>query len=177
MRQFALQPFPGAKPLPRVEIAGHIGRSAHSLAVHYTVLAQLGDVAISAIEAMPVRTNGLWEETCLELFLAVRDSPHYWEFNLSPAGNWNVYRFAAYRDGMQEERAYSELPFLVEIQPKALSLALDAPLDPIAPAGEDLEVGICAVIRDRNGQLSYWALSHRGPRPDFHHRGSFTVRL
>jgi hypothetical protein len=160
-----------------VQISGSISRSEHTLAVSYTVLGRLTDIAIPALEAKPLRRDGLWQETCLELFLAAENLPCYWEFNLSPAGHWNVYRFTDYRNGMQEERAYTELSLRVEDQPKALSLAFDASLDPIVPAGESIEVGICAVIRDRNGHRTYWALSHRGPRPDFHLRDSFTVRL
>ena len=62
---------------------------------------------------MPARRDRLWEETCFEFFLAVKNSPRYWEFNLSPAGHWNVYRFADYRQGMQEEPAFASLPFSV----------------------------------------------------------------
>ena len=177
LRQFSLRPFPTAAPLHQVEITGHIGRSPHGLTVRYTVMGQLADIVFVAKEAHPFRRDGLWQETCLELFLASRNSPHYWEFNLSPSGHWNVYRFTAYRDGMQEERAYTELPFLVEYQPKALTLAMDASLDQIIPFGVAIDAGICAVILDKTGQRTYWALNHRGPQPDFHRRDSFTMRL
>jgi hypothetical protein len=177
LRQFSLQPFPTAAPLPRVGITGHISRSPHGLTVRYTVMGQLADIVFVAKEAHPFRRDGLWEETCLELFLASRNSPHYWEFNLSPSGHWNVYRFAAYRKGMQEEGAYTELPFLVENQPKALTLTMDASLDQIIPSGLAIDAGICAVILDKTGQRTYWALNHRGPQPDFHRRDGFLVML
>lgn len=177
LRQFSLQPFPATTPLPRVEITCHIGRTPHGLTVRYTVMGQLADIVIPAKEDHPFRRDGLWEETCLELFLAPNNRPCYWEFNLSPAGHWNVYRFTAYRDGMQEERAYTELPFLVEYQPKALTLTLDASLDQIIPSGVAIDAGICGVILDKTGQRTYWALNHRGPQPDFHRREGFLVML
>jgi hypothetical protein len=176
-QQFSLKLFPAATPLSHLEITGNIARGAYRLTVRFTVLGRLADIAIPASAATPVRRGGLWEETCLELFLGVKSSRRYWEFNLSPAGHWNVYRFAGYRKGRQEETAYTTLPFLVEIQPSALSLALDVALDRIIPAGRTLEVGICAVIQDRSGQRTYWALTHRGQRADFHRRDSFMVEL
>ncbi len=176
-QRFSLQPFPAATPLPHLEITGNIARSSNRLAIHYTLFGQLADIAIPAIETTLARRDGLWEETCLEFFLAAKNSQQYWEFNLSPAGHWNVYRFAGYREGMQEEAAFTALPFLVEIQLNSLSLALDVSLNRIIPAGKTLEVGICAVIQDRSGQLTYWALTHHGPRADLHRRDGFLVEL
>jgi hypothetical protein len=119
----------------------------------------------------------LWEETCLELFLGAKGSGRYWEFNLSPAGHWNVYRFTSYREGMQEEPALSSLPFGVRIEPGILRLSLDLDLRKILPAGEAVEAGVCAVIRTATGGTSHWALAHPGPRPDFHRRDGFALTI
>jgi hypothetical protein len=40
-----------------------------------------------------------------------------------------------------------------------------------------LEAGLAAVIEDKDGQLSYWALAHRAAQADFHDPGTFTLRL
>src|SRR4030042_7193941 len=54
-------------------------------------------------------------------------SERYWEFNLSPAGHWNVYRFASYRKEMREEPAFASLPFRVRTEPEALRLSRLSP--------------------------------------------------
>jgi len=40
-----------------------------------------------------------------------------------------------------------------------------------------LMVGLCAVIEDGPGALSYWALRHAPGKPDFHHRAAFALEL
>ncbi len=126
---------------------------------------------------MPTRRSRLWEETCFEFFLGVMNSDQYWEFNLSPAGHWNVYRFTSYREGMKEELAFASLPFSIQNQPDALRLALELELGRIVPADQPVKVAISAVIRSIDGKMLYWALIHPGPKPDFHRRDSFIVEL
>jgi hypothetical protein len=174
---FSLQPFPKANPLPTLEITGSIARNFNTLAIRYVLLGHLAEIVTPPAQSLPARKTGLWEETCLEFFLAVRDCPRYWEFNLSPAGDWNVYRFAAYREGMQEETAFASLPLEVVNQSDSLVLALELTLDSILPTDQKLEVAISAVIKHRNGELSYWALTHRGPQVDFHRRAGFILKL
>ena len=47
------------------------------------------------------RCDRLWEHTCLEVFFGGPDSGAYGELNMSHSGDWNVYGFTAYRDGMR----------------------------------------------------------------------------
>jgi hypothetical protein len=44
-------------------------------------------------------------------------------------------------------------------------------------AGMPIAAGLAAVIEDRDGALSWWALSHRAAAPDFHDPATFTMRL
>ena len=176
-RNFSLSPFAPASPRPDLRITGGIARRAQILAISYELRGRLADVALPPAAARPARRPGLWQETCFEFFLGVKHTAPYWEFNLSPAGHWNVYRFAGYRQGRQEEAALAALPFSVRIQPEALLLTLEADLAGLVPAAAVLEVGISAVIRARDGEATYWALSHPGPQPDFHRRESFSLHL
>ncbi|MHC5731039.1 MAG: DOMON-like domain-containing protein, partial [Nostoc sp.] len=112
-----------------------------------------------------------------EFFIGSKDSLRYWEFNLSPAGHWNVYRFDGYREGMQEETAFTILPFSVQNQADGLALALDVDLGKIVSENQAIEVGITTVIKDKDGEVTYWALTHRGAEADFHLRDSFIVEL
>jgi hypothetical protein len=174
-RSFSLQPFPCAGTLPDLVITGSIARWSHSLAIDYRLHGHLAGLLIPAPAARPGRLYGLWQQTCFECFLGVKHSPCYWEINLSPAGHWNVYRFAAYRQGMREETAFTELPFGVQRQSDSLVLAVELPLGEIVEAGQPLEIAISAVIKRGNGEATHWALTHPGPQADFHRRDGFTL--
>jgi len=184
MNGHSLQLFspPGSKqattsPSAGLKITGNISQCFNTLVIRYALLGRLDKLRIPAPADTPARKHELWEETCFEFFLAVKNSPQYWEFNLSPSGHWNVYRFAAYRQGMEEEAAFMSLPFSVQNQPDSLLLALDLDLNQIVQADQALEVAISTVIKHGNGELSYWALLHPSPQADFHRRDSFIVEL
>jgi len=176
-RSFSLKPFSPAGSGPEVKITGNIGRHDNNLTIRYDLRGRLAALAIPAPADLPARRHGLWEETCFELFLGVQHSPQYWEFNLSPGGHWNVYRFAAYRQGMQEETAFAALPFRVRRQWDSVRLALELDLGKIVMVGRALDAGIAAVLKLAGGGVSYWALTHGGPQADFHRRDSFIVQL
>lgn len=176
-RSFSLKPFSPAGPRLHLKITGSIVRRADTLAIRYALQGRLAELAIPAPADLPARKNGLWEETCFEFFLAVKNSPQYWEFNLSPAGHFNVYRFQACRQGRQEETAFRSLPFSVQSRPDSLLLALKIDLERIVPADQALKVAIAAVIKLLDGQATYWALTHPGPKADFHRRDCFIVDL
>lgn len=160
-----------------MKIAGTARRRADILSIRCTLRGDMAKVAIPAQSGFPGRMDRLWEDTCLELFLCAGGSEPYWEFNLSPAGHWNVYGFSSCRKGMREEPAFPSLPFAVAIEEGAVRFSIDLDLGNIIPAGHALEMGIAAVIRTTAGSRSYWALAHPGTRPDFHRRDTFTLGL
>jgi hypothetical protein len=45
------------------------------------------------------------------------------------------------------------------------------------PGSGALRLGLCAVIEDALGRISYWALAHPPGRPDFHHPDCFALAL
>ena len=174
-RDFSLQPFSPLAPLLTIKITSHIARRSRQLAIRYDLRGDLAELVIPAPAARPARRHRLWEETCFEFFLGVKDSPGYWEFNLSPSGHWNVYRFTGYRQGMAEETALTPLPMSVRRRPELLRLALELDVEEIVAADQPLMVGIAAVIKLAGGGLTYWALIHPGAEADFHRRDSFLV--
>jgi hypothetical protein len=176
-QNFVLQPFAPASPPPPYRLTGVISRRTGKLAICYELQGPLGELAIPSPASLPARRHGLWQETCFELFLAVRNTQPYWEFNLSPAGHWNVYRFEAYRQVRQEEAAFSSLPFEVQTEPDSLRLALEVELAPLVSDKQVLEGGISAILQGKSGALSYWALAHFGSQPDFHRRDGFLISL
>ncbi|OKH25210.1 hypothetical protein NIES593_05460 [Hydrococcus rivularis NIES-593] len=175
-QSFSLQPF-GLNSLPDLKINGSIARNGNRLTVRYTLLGDLATIIIPAIADLRARKHELWQETCFEFFLGIENSTCYWEFNLSPAGHWNVYRFDDYRQGMQEELAIASLPFSVQRQSSALLLTLELDLNKCILADRTLDVAVTAVVKSKDGNITYWALSHRGSQADFHRRDSFIVKL
>jgi hypothetical protein len=174
---FSLKPFPSSQSLPNLTITGNILRNGNQLHLDYALGGNLTEVIIAALSDTPTRKHELWQETCFEFFLGIQNSERYWEFNLSPPGHWNVYRFDGYRQGMQEETAYTTLRFSVESKADCLAIALDIDLDKIVSADQALDVAITTVIKHTDGEVSYWALTHRGTEADFHLRDSFIIEL
>ncbi|YAF93975.1 MAG: DOMON-like domain-containing protein [Nodularia sp. CChRGM 3473] len=174
---FSLQPFSNNESLPNLQITGSIIRYDNRLVIKYTLTGNLKEVAIAPPSDTPARKHDLWEDTCFEFFLSIKGSQQYWEFNLSPTGHWNVYRFDGYRQGMQAETAFTILPFTVEQQTESFTLTLDIDLGKIVAANQALEVAITTVIKDRNSEVTYWALTHQGAEADFHLRDSFIIEL
>ncbi|MCC5650529.1 DOMON-like domain-containing protein [Nostoc sp. XA013] len=174
---FSLQPFPSTKSLPNLKIAGNIARNGNKLTICFMLGGDLKEIVIPSPSNIPSRKHELWQDTCFEFFLSIKDSARYWEFNLSPAGHWNVYRLDGYRQGMQEETAFENLPFNVQNKSDGLTLALDVDLNKIISAEQAIEVAITTVIKDKDGEITYWALTHRGAEADFHLRDSFIIEL
>jgi hypothetical protein len=126
----------------------------------------------------PARRARLWEQTCFEAFVAPAGGAAYWELNLAPSGDWNVYRFAAPRDGMAVETRVDGVA-AVAAAPAPGVVAASATLDlaALGAATAALDVGLAAVVATGDGARSYWALRHLGARPDFHRREGFACRL
>ncbi len=174
---YSLKQFRPAGLEHKIKITGNIERRSGILSLKYALSGPLQNIVIPPQSDLPSRKYGLWEETCFEFFLCTETSDNYWEFNMSPAGHWNVYRFTSYRTGMREEPAFQSLPFSVMVRDGALCLSLEIDMNKILPAAHSLKAAVSAVINTLNDGLSYWALAHPGIRPDFHLRESFILEL
>ncbi len=176
-RTFALRPFPGSLCLPAIGISGRLQRQGLVLAVSYTVSGRLADVILPPPATVPARRWLLWEATCLELFLALTDEERYWEFNLSPSGDWNVFRLSGYRQGIAEEEAITTLPVTVTRTAERLDLHVEVDLQRLLPPELTWRIGISAVLEHPLNRFTYWALFHPGSQPDFHHQDGFILTL
>lgn len=176
-RSFSLEPFPNSNFPDSLKIIGKLDRTENKLAIEYLLLGNLTDIIIPQSVDLPKRKNELWEETCLEFFLGLTNSTQYWEFNLSPSGDWNIYHFDDYRQGMQEERAFNSLPFLVESKSNSWRLSLELDLSKIVSQESSLAMGITTVIKSQDERISYWALTHTDSQANFHQRDSFAIEL
>lgn len=176
-QNFSLTQFPSDGLIDNIKITGKIGRRSNTLLINYTLVGPVAEFVVPAQTKTPGRKNSLWEETCFEFFLSLENADQYWEFNLSPSGNWNVYRFTSYRQGMQEEPAFASVPFSVQSHSDSLQISLELPLEKIVPQEQPLKTGISAVIKSMDGRITCWALTHAGTKADFHLRDSFIIDL
>lgn len=157
------------------------GESGPGLLLCYDLRGDLADLRLPPA-AEPGPADGLWQHTCFEAFVAHPGEPAYREFNFSPSGQWAAYRFRSERarDAQAEAACDAAQPVIECVcAPGQLLLQAWLPLEhlPAVPPGRPLLWGLTAVLEDAAGHLSYWALHHPGPRPDFHHSAGRTLAL
>jgi hypothetical protein len=177
VQAFRLIPFQ-AEDLPKIGIAGEIERAENRLLLRYAVTGDIESILLPAPSSHPSRNHDLWKMTCFEFFIAAEDRPRYWEFNMSPSGDWNVYTMDTYRQvNMRQEMLMKQIQFQVKKDADEIELIAIVDLNLIVEAGQSLNVGITAVIQTKEGKESYWALTHPGAQADFHLRESFVLAL
>lgn len=130
----------------------------------------------------PKRLDGLWRETCFECFLVPSLTPSlgasgfYYEWNLAPFGDWQLYRFDAYRGAAN--RVPSAAPRLEQPQFGIWQWTLPLPPDLMELEGDGIDAGVsCVMIEKDVDRPFYWAKKHCSEKPDFHSRESMCVRV
>ena len=137
-----------------------------------------GEIAKLAIPRRlpPQRTERLWEHTCFEAFVAPAGGDGYCELNFSPSTEWAVYEFDGYRQGMRP--LVSAAPTLTVVETASeLRVMASAELGAFARAPWPWRIGLTAVVEDRAGGRSYFALEHPRAKPDFHDAAAFAISL
>lgn len=135
-----------------------------------------GDIA--QLELPPVHSvklgQDLWQSSCFEMFIACT-THSYRELNFAPDGRCAAADFAGYR------RAPTWLrdPVLAHAESwqDAQRYRIDLSLAGTARPDMANHVGLCAIICDKSGAKSWWALQHEAGEPDFHHVSSFLIPL
>jgi hypothetical protein len=177
-QRFQLVPF---EPLPNgvhLKVDGSISRPrTETLHIHYQLTGNLDAVRLPQRTDPPVRRHELWTTTCLELFIGEKESSPYWEFNLSPNGDWNIYKLTDYRSNLKAELEFQDLASVIDRSADHFELNLVCPLPANLKTAPKLEVAICAVIQLKQGPIRYWALNHGGSEADFHRRDGFVLSL
>jgi hypothetical protein len=186
-----------------VEVARvHAPKGGRRIALRYVVSGNIKAMRAPLYPGKGQRRDELWRHTCFEAFVRVGDSASYHEFNFAPSGDWACYRLDSYRAGMHAEKWAGEPQIQAQVRREPLDAERRAglvesgidPLDRFATpfytltAALDLEktglpidaawhVGLSAIVEERNGTLSYWALKHPAGDPDFHHPDCFALEL
>ncbi len=129
------------------------------------------------------RQDGLWNSTCFELFARQPGRAEYIEFNFAPYAAWAAYRFSGTRAGMQP-LVLETSPHLVDGRLEDRAREIDSFYQFAATVprqgllADDPRIGLSAVIEEKDGTKSWWALAHPDPdKPDFHHPDCFVLEL
>ena len=148
---------------------------ADGLELHYCLEGEQAGLRLPD-SAHPVEPDRLWAHSCFELFLARAGQPGYREYNFSPSGQWAGYAFSDYRQRL--EGSHLPAPSLDwRVGENRLELTARLPEAALPEGAGPLQLGLTTVLELADGRLSYWALHHPCDRPDFHHRGGFTLTL
>jgi hypothetical protein len=148
------------------------------LSVTYRIAADLDCLRIPG-PAEARAAEPLWQHTCCEIFIRRETADAYHEFNFSPSGAWTAYAFERYRQGGPLVDPALDPAIAVRMAEGELSLEACVRLDRLSErhAHAALQLALSAVIEDREGVLSYWALRHAEGKPDFHDARAFALAL
>jgi hypothetical protein len=173
----ALELFPFDEGLTGLRLHAGVAREGQLLKVEYRLGGEdSSDIVIPELSPEPARRDGLWEHTCLELFFAEAAHPWYWEANLSPSLDWQLYHFRAYREGRKLEGRTQVRGERLPANSAGHGFLLTLDTAGLFTERASIDVGVSAVIEGPEGKQSFWALAHAGPKPDFHQRKSFVLQ-
>ena len=177
--QFNLVPHPSTPPSDlelkvwvNVDHAGSLGATA-STNIWFGVGAP-ADLFVLP-EGEPGRADELWQTTCFEAFLREQGEDAYREWNFAPSGQWAAYDFKSHRDGKKDSDLDSA-PY-IRMEDNFTWWALGATI--AVDADQKWQLGLSAVLEEKDGTKSYWALAHPegSDKPDFHDAACFTAHL
>jgi hypothetical protein len=145
-----------------------------SLSLRYTAHGSIAGLLVP-VKAKAERTDLLWQHTCFEAFVKPLPGTAYTELNASPSRRWALYSFTSFREGM------AEAPEVIQISPIDVKIAPDALVLTTSVRGLERTAGwrvaLSAIIEEKKGQKSFWALKHPPEKPDFHHDDCFDLQL
>ena len=176
--QLNLVPHPSAPPAdPPFEVWASVDHASSLGAVATTniwfgVGAPADRFVIQQSEE-PGRRDELWKSTCFEAFLRADGEDPYREWNFAPSGDWAAYDFTGYREGMAPADVAE--PY-VRMEDNFTWWALGATI--AVDAERIWHLGLSAVLEEKDGTRSYWALAHsNADKPDFHLADCFAAKL
>ena len=176
--QFTLLPHPAAPPAgPPFKVWASVDHVASLGAVATTniwfgVGAPAGRFVLPRLSE-PWRADELWRTTCFEAFLRAAGDEAYREWNFAPSGNWAAYDFTGHREGM--DKAAIGAPPYIRMEDNFTWWTVGATI--ATDADRQWRLGLSAVLEEKDGPTSFWALAHPADKPDFHHPDCFAAQL
>lgn len=158
------------------QLEGDVFRDGTSLNLVYKIIDSKKRLnlpsAFSADENSTARQDGLWNDTCFEMFLRLQGQASYYEFNFSLTRSWNQYFFDSYRQPQPPRPNHDLTLKRMQWDEQTLKVELTGLLAPAT-----YEISLTAVLKERSGDLHYMALKHAAAEADFHNKDSFILRV
>lgn len=178
--QFSLIPHPDTPSRAVDQILAEVARTElGDFVLHYCAVGRPEMLKWHPGNEVTARRDNLWRETCFECFVRPGNGPGYAEFNFALSVAWAAYWLSDYRADLQN----LDIPlcgFDLETSETQVDLyvTLDANECQNLPQSSDWHLNLSAVIEEKDGTKSYWALAHpaEGP-PDFHAGDCFVLPL
>jgi len=121
------------------------------------------------------RKNELWKSTCFELFIANEQSEEYYEINISPFKQWNIYHFDGYKKGMKEFKKVSEPIIQMTKENYNYKLSFEIEFNQKIFNNEGLSFNLATIILDKNNLRHFYTMYPR-KTADFHNRMSWKTK-
>lgn len=127
------------------------------------------------------RRHYLWQQTCFELFVGIKDKTVYREINLSTAERWNCYQFENYRQPANMPPVVAHDIVLLELKTQVQKLEAILNFQQFFEqqqcGWDDLVLGISSIVKTNKNNELYFALQHSGVEANFHRKVDWTLRL
>jgi hypothetical protein len=168
-----LSPHPDVPGNAVSQVACDVSLRGDDLTFGYLATGRIADLAVPSTSTS-ARADELWRHTCFEAFVRPEGGQGYVELNFAPSTQWAAYRFIGYRAGMTPADVGGPR---IEVASDAERLAVTVSLSRSSLPPGPCRLSLSAVIEERTGARSYWALAHPSGRPDFHHDAGFASLL
>lgn len=163
---------PNFKVWVNVDHAGALGVVA-STNLWFGISAPASRFVVPESLENPRRADDLWQTTCFEAFLRSPGEDSYREWNFAPSGEWAAYDFTSHRVGRTDAEVAD--PY-IRVEDNLTWWAIGATIG--VDAAVPWLLGLSAILEERDGTKSYWALAHpASEKPDFHDPECFAARL
>lgn len=177
MAKFPLIPFHPFKD-QTFEFTAEVNQNASAFFVSFLLSGKIEEIDFGSPTPKKERIIKLWEKSCFELFIK-NSRDEYLEFNFSPRFEWNCFYFERKGNPLTElaKMESPETDILLSLEKFFLVAEIKKDFFPENFLTDHLSLGISAVLKTKDGQLSYWALCHKDTKPNFHHFDSFICKF
>ena len=144
----------------------------NQLKLEYQIVTDLSQYSLPK-QTKQQRVDNLWLDTCFELFIANVNDDRYWEINISPSTEWNIYQFRSYKDDMRESNSLIT-PIIKRYRyDNKYYLSFESKVQRDIWSRE-LQINLCVILLDIKGVRQFYSIERRKGSPDFHDRDYFT---
>lgn len=144
----------------------------------FGVTGDLSLIKIPARSLAPESKDGLYRQTCFEVFIA-NEEGKYFEWNFSPSGDWCVFNFEKYRKkakDLLDKKMFSSSVFEQKKDKLVLSVSMDyKEIESQLKSVQKIKIGASVVLEFKSGKKDYYALAHPSEKPDFHDPKGFLI--